>query len=205
MTFRCVFILFYLFSASGYAFTDDDQNQQTHEWLSRSNMQALGISDQLLLTEIPALHYSLDFDLEAGLNDEVLASQYATVISPAQTQLTSGSFDSSKGRQFFLQGSYVVMSYRALDIAVAAKLEVVEQSLTEQQYLLTPATPLMHSLNGEPSTNTTVSVIGSYHLNAKWAIVGSLSTTSLDSEALNNPLIEHDLQHMALIGTTYSF
>ncbi|NMP30292.1 hypothetical protein HII17_01855 [Thalassotalea sp. M1531] len=121
------------------------------------------------------------------------------------TGLHTGSEQDNLGVQRYIQGTYTLLSYNTLDIAITAKLASVEAiplgSLNYAEFLK----PSSYRLSQEQFNNTTLGIIGKYQLSNNWAIVGSLSTTALSESLVEKASLHNELAHTALIGATYSF
>ncbi len=123
------------------------------------------------------------------------------IINKSAVKTTAQTTGLAEQKQFFLQGTYVVVQQEKLNIAVLAKIEAFEDGYIQVNNELE-----FSSINKEqePLTNTTLGFIGSYAISPRWAIVGSITTSQSNTEEVSG-FIESDTNHSALIGTTYSF
>ena len=129
-------------------------------------------------------------------------------IQPNKTSaFTLGKHEDAQGEQFFIQGTYVVMSYDALDIALAAKVQTIDETAVKYLYSTNQVPLNFYSSHRNATTNATLGILGSYQINKDWAIIGAVTARTLSRDATSANLLnnEGDYAHMALIGTSYSF
>ena len=105
----------------------------------------------------------------------------------------------------YLQTSYVIASFRSLDIALSAKIEQLDTSTATYYYPIDPKQLATQYVIGPDVTSTTLGIIGNYQLTNNWSIIGALTTTTVGDETRVTTPSADELAHMALIGATYSF
>ncbi|REL36733.1 hypothetical protein [Thalassotalea euphylliae] len=105
----------------------------------------------------------------------------------------------------YLQTSYVVASYQALDIALSAKIEQLDTTVATSFYGPVPNLFETQNLIGTDITSATFGIIGNYQLTPNWSIVGAITATSVAEDTKLSTLDADALAHMALIGASYSF
>ncbi|WP_448553390.1 hypothetical protein [Thalassotalea montiporae] len=105
----------------------------------------------------------------------------------------------------YLQTSYVVASYQALNIALSAKIEQLDTTVATSYYAPVPNLFETQNLIGTDITSATFGIIGNYRLTPNWSIVGAITATSVAEDTKLSTLDADALAHMALIGASYSF
>ncbi|REL28243.1 hypothetical protein DXX93_17820 [Thalassotalea euphylliae] len=124
-------------------------------------------------------------------------------LSLAQRSATTGS--ANEHSMAYLQTSYVIASFRSLDIALSAKIEQLDTTTATYYYPIDPKQLATQYVIRKDITSTTLGIIGNYQLTPNWSIIGALTTTTVGDETRLTTPSADDLAHMALIGATYSF
>ncbi len=120
----------------------------------------------------------------------------------AETGIIEHEEELTNNKQYFLQGTYVVVQKERLSIAFLAKIEAFERQ--KNQFHSYHDLLQLEPPTSSKSTNATLGLIGSYSLSPQWAIVGAITSTQADNIA-PVAFADEDTNHSALLGTTYSF
>ena len=199
-----VYVIVCTLPFSSYAFNE----------LTFSEQQSLAVAVNISTTALP--HPELY--ISDTLNPATLVIEPAITLFPSylankpasysmiESKGKSGFYGGEMGRideQSYIQGTYVFASVKSVDVALTAKIEKRDQIANNYFYLTDQQLLSSRYLIG--NTNTTLGIVGSYHINDNWAITGAVTTSSFTNEVTTTALVENELAHMALIGTSYSF
>lgn len=102
--------------------------------------------------------------------------------------------DTSEGAKSYIQARYTFIANREYSLSAAAKIENLDEDIVDYYYG-----------NSESTTNTSLSLIGTYRLNEKWNLLGVITATSLGDEIADSPIVEDDSYNSIILGATYSF
>lgn len=122
-----------------------------------------------------------------------------------ETALITDNSNIKDSGKFYLQGAYTLIEKSSFNIAITAKVETLSEH--NVNYYFGNKTPLeqSHSLIDYQAKNTTLGVVGTYELSSKWTVIGAFTSTMLDKDIMQSPLVSDNNLNMALIGTSYSF
>ena len=107
--------------------------------------------------------------------------------------------------KFYLQGAYTIIEKSAFNIAITAKVETLSEYSVGYYFGNKHSLDKSQSLIDYQAKNTTLGVVGTYELTPKWTVIGAFTSTMLDKDILQSPLIANSNVNMALVGTSYSF
>ncbi|XQW84450.1 MipA/OmpV family protein [Thalassotalea piscium] len=122
-----------------------------------------------------------------------------------ETALLTENNNLNDSGQFYVQGAYTVIEKSSFNLSITAKVETLSEDKVNDylgyQY---------HSKDGQSlmkyqAKNTTLGVVGTYEITAKWTVMGAFTSTLLDKDIMQSPLVNEHNVNMALIGTSYSF
>lgn len=167
----------------------------------RSNPQdnkAVWFKHEEINVEQPLVPARTDYTvprINAGFNFGRFSAQ-TSVISTDET------FDNNS---YFLQGSFALISKEQFDLRVTARFTTMDDAVVHQYYGFEHSESF--GLNGETksATNTSLGIVGTYQLSPRWKLIGSITSTNVDSQIEASPLVNSNYMHTAQFGTSYSF
>lgn len=156
-------------------------------------------------------------DLPDYLQDNLVFERKDSIMAGVNAEFKRGGFSAeagvltdisstSDGSKSYIQMGYTVLTKPKYSLKIIAKAEMLDNDLTKYYYNSyydeTSTTP---DYVAKSATNITLGAVGTYKINNKWTAMGAITTTSLDDEIADSPLVEDDTHNMVLVGITYSF
>jgi len=180
---------------------------RTGQWLNKSHKASVWLGS--LQTQQSHLNSSPVAISNANLKESVELQGFNAAFNygrfTAETALMTDNASIINSGKFYIQGSYTVINHVSFNLAITAKLETLNQQNVNLYYGDRLQQEGSNSLLDYRANNTTLGVVGTYEVAPNWTIMGALTSTTLDDDIKQSPLIESDNLNMALIGTTYSF
>lgn len=167
------------------------QNKKANVWLGR-----LSSINNNLTNGLNGSTTSQTQGLNAALNYGRFSMETALITENSNIE------DSGK---FYLQGTYTVLEKSSFNIAITAKVETLSEHNVNYYFGDKNQLDQGQSLIDYQAKNTTLGVIGTYEVTPKWTVIGAFTSTMLDKDIMQSPLVSDGNVNMALIGTSYSF
>lgn len=167
------------------------QNKKATVWLGRLTSTNSNLTDALNNNTT-----SNAKGLNAALNYGRLSMETALITENSNIE------DSGK---FYLQGTYTLIQQSSFNIAITAKVETLSENNVNYYFGNNSQLEQGQSLMDYQAKNTTLGLIGTYEVTPKWTVIGAFTSTMLDKDIKQSPLVNNGNVNIALIGTSYSF
>lgn len=154
------------------------------------------LNQLLTLNELTKTSYHHLFTVEPQLT---LQGTYTTGIVSIETGVMQSEYASSWSKYYF-SGAVTLHQNDTLNVSLTASIEQLNN--TNLSYY---QTPLLESINNIHKTelNYSYGLIGSYTVNSTWNFSGGIIHLPIKNDAKSTIIYSNN--HIALVGTTYSF
>ncbi|MGB1199574.1 MAG: MipA/OmpV family protein [Thalassotalea sp.] len=165
-------------------------NEKTSVWLGRLVANNNKLNGQFASNTVN----------KQGLNAAVNYGRFSM-----ETALITENNNVEDSGKFYLQGAYTVLEKSSFNIAITAKVETLSEQNVNAYFGYKNKFQQNQSIIDYQARNTTLGVVGTYDVTPKWSVIGAFTSTMLDKDIMQSPLVNENNVNMALIGTSYAF
>ncbi|GHE81525.1 MipA/OmpV family protein [Thalassotalea profundi] len=167
------------------------QSPKANVWFGRLSPATINVTKEISNNERPNTQ---------GLNAAINYGRFSM-----ETALITENSNIKDSGTFYLQGAYTLLEKSPFNIAITAKVETLSEHNVNYYFGDNNQLEQGQSLIDYQAKNTTWGLIGTYEVTPKWTVIGAFTSTILDKDIMQSPLVSDSNINMALIGTSYSF